>query len=33
MGGGLGEILMYETAHPEPVTLPRNIQLLNVTVV
>ncbi|MEG0341617.1 MAG: saccharopine dehydrogenase NADP-binding domain-containing protein [Acinetobacter sp.] len=23
MGGGLGEILMYETAHPEPVTLPR----------
>lgn len=20
MGGGLGEILMYETAHPEPVT-------------
>jgi len=23
MGGGLGETLMYETAHPEPVTLPR----------
>ncbi|MEI1680979.1 saccharopine dehydrogenase NADP-binding domain-containing protein [Acinetobacter baumannii] len=23
MGGGLGEILLYETAHPEPVTLPR----------
>lgn len=23
MGGGLGETLLYETAHPEPVTLPR----------
>ncbi|MEV6201574.1 saccharopine dehydrogenase NADP-binding domain-containing protein [Streptomyces sp. NPDC051771] len=23
MGGGVGEILLYETAHPEPVTLPR----------
>lgn len=23
MGGGLGETLMHETAHPEPVTLPR----------
>jgi hypothetical protein len=23
MGGGLGETLMYETAHPEPITLPR----------
>lgn len=23
MGGALGETLMYETAHPEPVTLPR----------
>jgi hypothetical protein len=23
MGGGLGDTLMYETAHPEPVTLPR----------
>ncbi|MEU6963362.1 saccharopine dehydrogenase family protein [Streptomyces chrestomyceticus] len=23
MGGGLGEVLLYETAHPEPVTLPR----------
>ncbi|MFF8380668.1 saccharopine dehydrogenase family protein [Streptomyces sp. NPDC015661] len=23
MGGGVGDILLYETAHPEPVTLPR----------
>ncbi|MFE7602511.1 saccharopine dehydrogenase family protein [Streptomyces sp. NPDC057494] len=23
MGGGLGETLLYETAHPEPVTMPR----------
>ncbi|MGV9790961.1 saccharopine dehydrogenase family protein [Streptomyces sp. NPDC003435] len=23
MGGGVGEALLYETAHPEPVTLPR----------
>ncbi|RKT87309.1 Saccharopine dehydrogenase, NADP-dependent [Saccharopolyspora antimicrobica] len=23
MGGGVGEVLLYETAHPEPVTLPR----------
>ncbi|MFJ3660043.1 saccharopine dehydrogenase family protein [Streptomyces sp. NPDC090119] len=23
MGAGIGEILLYETAHPEPVTLPR----------
>lgn len=23
MGGGLGDTLMYETAHPEPATLPR----------
>jgi saccharopine dehydrogenase-like NADP-dependent oxidoreductase len=24
MGGGVGEILLYETAHPEPTTLPRH---------
>lgn len=24
MGGGVGEILFYETAHPEPTTLPRH---------
>ncbi|MGW4391682.1 saccharopine dehydrogenase family protein [Streptomyces sp. NPDC004685] len=23
LGGGIGDILLYETAHPEPVTLPR----------
>ncbi|MEU1199400.1 saccharopine dehydrogenase NADP-binding domain-containing protein [Streptomyces sp. NPDC005813] len=23
LGGGVGEVLLYETAHPEPVTLPR----------